>query len=85
LRDKGEKNKKAENLKKNDFLLGYRHIFARFVSKHSSSISFRLICLSQFDQFLSTNVVSFNGVLGKFLNLDSQVNLMHELKEVEHN
>lgn len=82
-RYKGAKTK-AENLKNDFFTWLQTHLLPVLSQNTSSSIYSLQANLLKFNDTFSTNVVSFNGVLGKILeSFDSQVNLMHELKEVD--
>jgi len=74
----------AENLKNDFFTWLQTHLLPVLSQNTSSSIYSLQANLLKFNDTFSTNVVSFNGVLGKILeSFDSQVNLMHELKEVD--
>lgn len=80
---KGAKTK-AENLKNDFFTWLQTHLLPVLSQNTSSSIYSLQANLLKFNDTFSTNVVSFNGVLGKILkSFDSQVNLMNELKEVD--
>lgn len=75
---------KAENTK-NDFFTWIQTQLLPILSQNTTSSIYSLQAnLLKFNDTFSTNVVSFNGVLGKILeSFDSQVNLMNELKEVD--
>lgn len=80
---KGAKTQ-AESLKNDFFTWIQTHLLPVLSQNTTSSIYSLQANLLKFNDTFSTNVVSFNGVLGKILeSFDSQVNLMHELKEVD--
>jgi len=80
---KGAKTQ-AESLKNDFFTWIQTHLLPVLSQNTTSSIYSLQANLLQFNDTFSTNVVSFNSVLGKILeSFDSQVNLMHELKEVD--
>jgi hypothetical protein len=80
---KGAKTQ-AESLKNDFFTWIQTHLLPVLSQNTTSSIYSLQANLLKFNDTFSTNVVSFNGVLGKILeSFDSQVNLMKELKDVD--
>lgn len=80
---KGAKTQ-AESLKNDFFTWIQTHLLPVLSQNTTSSIYSLQANLLKFNDTFSTNVVSFNGVLGKILeSFDSQVNLMNELKDVD--
>lgn len=70
---------------KNDFFTWIQTQLLPILSQNTTSSIYSLQAnLLKFNDTFSTNIVSFNGVLGKILeSFDSQVNLMNELKDVD--
>lgn len=70
---------------KNDFFTWIQTHLLPILSQNTTSSIYSLQAnLLKFNDTFSTNIVSFNGVLGKILeSFDSQVNLMNELKDVD--
>ena len=70
---------------KNDFFTWIQTQLLPILSQNTTSSIYSLQAnLLKFNDTFSTNIVSFNGVLGKILeSFDSQVNLMNDLKEVD--
>jgi len=70
---------------KNDFFTWIQTQLLPILSQNTTSSIYSLQAnLLKFNDTFSTNIVSFNGVLGNILkSFDSQVNLMNELKEVD--
>lgn len=70
---------------KNDFFTWIQTQLLPILSQNTTSSIYSLQAnLLKFNDTFSSNIVSFNGVLGKILeSFDSQVNLMNDLKEVD--
>ena len=70
---------------KNDFFTWIQTQLLPILSQNTTSSIYSLQAnLLKFNDTFSTNIISFNGVLGKILeSFDSQVNLMNELKDVD--
>lgn len=70
---------------KNDFFTWIQTQLLPILSQNTTSSIYSLQAnLLKFNDTFSSNIINFNGVLGKILeSFDSQVNLMNELKDVD--